>query len=32
MVYIDPEGIESEAALKAWVGRAVDFAETLPPK
>jgi len=32
MVYVDPDGIESEVALKAWVERAVDFAHTLPPK
>ncbi|MCE2392519.1 MAG: TfoX/Sxy family protein [Proteobacteria bacterium] len=29
---VDPAGIDSEPALKAWVERAADFAETLPAK
>ncbi len=32
MVYIDPKGFNSEAALKAWVKRAVDYARSLAPK
>lgn len=32
MVYVDPEGFEEDEDLAAWVGRAVAFVETLPPK
>jgi TfoX/Sxy family transcriptional regulator of competence genes len=32
MVYVDPPGIATDAALAAWVKRALGFAETLPPK
>jgi TfoX/Sxy family transcriptional regulator of competence genes len=31
-VYVAPEGIESDAVLAEWVGRAVSFVETLPAK
>lgn len=29
---VDPEGIEADADLKRWIGRAVKFVETLPAK
>ncbi len=32
MVYIDPEGIESDADLEGWVTRAIGFAKSLPAK
>jgi hypothetical protein len=32
MVYVGPEGIQSDAGLAAWLGRGIDFAATLPPK
>ncbi len=32
MVYVDPAGFGTDAELKAWVDRAVDFGRTLPPK
>jgi len=32
MVYVDPPGIATDAALAAWVKRALRFAETLPAK
>jgi TfoX/Sxy family transcriptional regulator of competence genes len=32
MVYVDPAGIETDAYLHTWVGRAVDFALSLPAK
>jgi hypothetical protein len=31
MVFVDAEGLAGEA-LAGWVGRAVAFVETLPPK
>jgi hypothetical protein len=32
MVYVQPEGYESDADLARWVETAVRFAKTLPPK
>jgi TfoX/Sxy family transcriptional regulator of competence genes len=32
MVYVDPQGTADDAALRAWVERAVAFADTLPAK
>jgi hypothetical protein len=32
MVYVEPAGFAEEAALEAWVLRAVGFARSLPPK
>ncbi len=32
MVYIGPEGCNSEETLKAWVNEALDFALNLPPR
>jgi TfoX/Sxy family transcriptional regulator of competence genes len=32
MVYVDPPGFPTDDALAAWVGRALAFAATLPPK
>lgn len=32
MVYLRPAGYESDEALKGWVKRAVDYAQTLPAK
>jgi len=32
MVYVAPAGFRTDAALKAWVKRAADFARSLPPK
>jgi hypothetical protein len=31
-VMIEPKGIETEDALTAWLHKAGDFAQTLPPK
>jgi TfoX/Sxy family transcriptional regulator of competence genes len=31
-VYVDPQGIEDDDALNAWVRRGADFAASLPPK
>src|SRR5262245_30858144 len=31
-LYIDPAGVAGSAALRKWVGRAVDFAESRPKK
>ena len=32
MVYVGPEGIADDDDLNRWLGRAIGFAETLPPK
>jgi TfoX/Sxy family transcriptional regulator of competence genes len=32
MVYVGAEGVASDRALASWVGRAVAFASSLPPK
>jgi hypothetical protein len=32
LVYIDPEGFETEDQLSIWVNRCTSFVETLPPK
>ncbi len=32
MIYIDPEGLESDSDLKTWVERALEFALSLPAK
>jgi len=32
MVYVSPAGCRSEAALRKWVQRGVDFAASVPPK
>ncbi|MCH8031581.1 MAG: TfoX/Sxy family protein [Bacteroidetes bacterium] len=32
MVYVAPEGFESDADLAAWVGKGTANAESLPPK
>ena len=32
MVYVNPEGYDSDDSLRAWVDRALHFAKTLPPK
>ena len=32
MVYVQPTGFRTDADLRAWVGRAVAFTRTLPPK
>ena len=32
LVYVEPEGIATDEALAAWVGRGLDFVATLPPK
>lgn len=31
-VYVAPEGLASDRDLEAWVGKAVRFVRTLPPK
>lgn len=31
-VYVQPAGVGSEASLRAWVDRGVDFARSLPKK
>jgi TfoX/Sxy family transcriptional regulator of competence genes len=32
MIYVGPEGTGADADLSAWIGRALDFAATLPAK
>ena len=32
MVYVDPPGFRTDAALAVWVAQALEFAATLPPK
>ena len=32
MVYVSPAGYRAHADLKRWVGRAVEFVKSLPPK
>jgi hypothetical protein len=32
MVYVAPEGIRTEKALRGWISRGLRFVETLPPK
>ena len=32
MVYVDPDGFETDEMLRAWVGRALEFGKTLPAK
>ena len=32
LVYVDPEGISTDAQLGQWVGRCLDFIATLPEK
>ena len=32
MVYVDPEGYSNDEALTAWIGRALDFVLSMPPK
>jgi TfoX/Sxy family transcriptional regulator of competence genes len=32
MVYVEAEGISTKRSLRTWIDRAIEFAETLPPK
>ncbi len=32
MVYVSPAGTKNDEELADWVGRAIEFVETLPPK
>ena len=32
MIYVDQDGIESDADLQTWLGRALSFARSLPMK
>lgn len=32
MVYVEPEGVRTEAELRRWLEQAVEFAQTLPEK
>lgn len=32
MVYVEPEGVRTEAELQAWLERAMEFGQTLPGK
>lgn len=32
MVFVEPAGVRDDAALRGWVGEAVAFVGTLPPK
>jgi TfoX/Sxy family transcriptional regulator of competence genes len=32
MVYVEPEALEDDGDVRRWVGRAVAFAGSLPPK
>lgn len=31
-VFVEPDGFESDAALKFWVNKSYEFASSLPPK
>ena len=31
-VFVDADGIDSDAALRGWIQRALEFVRTLPPK
>jgi hypothetical protein len=31
-IYVDPAGYESDEDLKRWVGAALEFVSSLPPK
>ena len=32
MIYVEPEGYDADEDIEGWVGRAADFAKTLPKK
>ncbi len=32
MIYVDPAGTRTDAALKAWIDRGLKYVRTLPPK
>jgi len=32
MVYVEPEGIESESSLSYWLSECLEFVDSLPPK
>jgi TfoX/Sxy family transcriptional regulator of competence genes len=32
MIYVDPEGIEEDAALEDWIEKCLKFVGSLPPK
>lgn len=32
MVYVSPEGVESDSNLSKWVATCISFIESLPPK
>ena len=32
MVFVEPAGVRDDASLRGWVGEAVAFVRTLPPK
>jgi TfoX/Sxy family transcriptional regulator of competence genes len=32
MIYVDARGLDSDESLQSWVGMALEFARTLPPK
>ncbi len=32
MVYVGPDGHRLDKSLRAWIARAIEFVETLPPK
>jgi TfoX/Sxy family transcriptional regulator of competence genes len=32
MIYVSPEGFESDSALTFWVDMCIDFVQSLPPK
>lgn len=32
LVFVEPAGTASDAALRAWIGRALAFTATLPPR
>ena len=31
-LYVEPAGVATAPALRTWVGRALEFADSLPPK
>src|SRR5882757_1513256 len=32
MVFVEPTGIATQAGLDTWIGRALEYIQTLPPK
>ena len=32
LVYVEPQGVRTEGALRSWIERGLDFTRTLPPR